>query len=115
MVRRLTFSDITDQRTLTECADAPTESDDTPTTERALFDRAQAHAADVAAAHFLSLLVDTIEWDISMRAQRTAGTTNYDSECDLADVGRLRFAPPGAIQFTELLQFQSRRVAARSQ
>ncbi|SIR94778.1 hypothetical protein SAMN05421858_4763 [Haladaptatus litoreus] len=59
------FSDVATQRTLTESAD-PTERENTPTTERALLDRAQ--AADVAAAHFLELLINATEWNISTRA-----------------------------------------------
>ena len=39
MTRKLRFSDITEQRTLTESADAAT--DDTPETPTALLDRAQ--------------------------------------------------------------------------
>ena len=47
------------QRTLTECAET-TERADTPTTERALFDRAKAHAADVAAEYFPDQSVEAI-------------------------------------------------------
>ncbi len=49
-------------RTLTECpADSTERKDDTPTTEHALLDRAQAHAEDVAAEDFPSLPVDALE------------------------------------------------------
>jgi hypothetical protein len=42
----MTLSDVAAQRTLTECADVATESDDdTPTTERALLDRAQTRSS----------------------------------------------------------------------
>ena len=75
MVRQLTFTDITDQRTLTESADATT--DDIPETPTALLDRAQQHAVDVATEHFPGLPVDTIDWEISHRAQRQAGVTKY--------------------------------------
>ncbi|WP_435158697.1 hypothetical protein [Haladaptatus sp. DFWS20] len=46
----MTVSDSTDQRTLTESANAVT--DDTPETATALLDRAQQHATNVAAEHF---------------------------------------------------------------
>jgi hypothetical protein len=39
MPRQMKISDVADQRTLTECADAANENDDTPTTKRALLDR----------------------------------------------------------------------------
>jgi hypothetical protein len=77
LARQPTLSDGA-QRTLTECAGAPTERDDTPTTERDLLDGAQAHAADVAAAHFPDLPVEAIEWEVSHRRQRSAGATKYD-------------------------------------
>ena len=76
MARQLTFSDITDQRTLTESADAAT--DDTPETPTALLDRARQHATNVAAEHFPDLPVETIDWEVSHRAQRQAGVTKYD-------------------------------------
>jgi hypothetical protein len=60
MSRQTTLSGVA-QRTLTECADT-TERDDTPTTDRALLDRAQAYAANVAAEHFLGLPIDAIAW-----------------------------------------------------
>ncbi|WP_227380457.1 hypothetical protein [Haladaptatus halobius] len=50
MSRQLTFSEITDQRTLTESADATT--DDTPETPTALLDPAQQHAVNVVTEHF---------------------------------------------------------------
>ncbi|WP_231188317.1 SprT-like domain-containing protein [Haladaptatus sp. DYF46] len=82
MSRQTTLSDVT-QRTLTECADGSTErEDDTPTTERALLDRAQAHAADVAAEHFPDLPIEAIGWDVSHRAKRRAGVTKYDPDTD---------------------------------
>jgi SprT-like protein len=77
-----TLSDITDQRTLTESATAATDCDDTPTIERDLLDRVQAHAANVAAEYFPNLPVDTIEWEISKRAKRQAGATKYDPAPD---------------------------------
>jgi len=76
MIRQVTFSDITDQRTLTESVDAAT--DDTPETPTALLDRAQQHATNVATEHFPSLPVKAIDWEISHRAQRQAGVTKYD-------------------------------------
>ena len=77
MTRQLTFSDITDQRTLTESADATT--DDIPGTPTALLDRAQQHVADVATEHFPGLPIEAIDWEISHRAQRQAGVTKYDT------------------------------------
>ncbi|WP_227380388.1 hypothetical protein [Haladaptatus halobius] len=79
MSRQTTLSDVAAQRTLSESAAGSTErTDDTPMTERDLLDRAQAHTADVAAAHFPDLPVDAIEWDVSHRAKRQAGVTKYD-------------------------------------
>ncbi|GAA0253524.1 hypothetical protein ACFFQF_33890 [Haladaptatus pallidirubidus] len=52
--------------------------DNTPTTERNLLDRAQEHAADVAAEHFPDLPVEAIAWEVSHRRQRSAGATKYD-------------------------------------
>ncbi|MFH5801049.1 SprT-like domain-containing protein [Haladaptatus sp. CMAA 1911] len=72
----MTYSDITNQRTLTESADAAT--DDTPETPTALLDRAQQHATNVAAEHFPDLPVEELDWEISHRAQRQAGVTKYD-------------------------------------
>ncbi|MCO8245428.1 hypothetical protein [Haladaptatus sp. AB643] len=65
MARQLTFSDITDQRTLTESANTAT--DETPETPTALLDRAQQHATTVAAEHFPDLPVETIDWEVSHR------------------------------------------------
>jgi SprT-like protein len=76
VARQLTFSDITDQRTLTERADTTT--DDTPETPTALLDRAQQHAVDVAAEHFPDLPVEAIDWEVSHRAQRQSGVTRYN-------------------------------------
>ena len=76
MVGHVTFSNITDQRTLTETANAAT--DDTPETPTALIDRAQQPTTNVAAEHFLELPVETIDWEISHRPQRQAGVTKYD-------------------------------------
>lgn len=50
MVRQLTFSDITDQRTLTKSA--KTETDDTPETPTGPLDRTRQHATTVAAEYF---------------------------------------------------------------
>ncbi|WP_227356104.1 hypothetical protein [Haladaptatus salinisoli] len=52
--------------------------DDTPETPTALLDRAQQHAMNVATEHFPDLLVETIDWEISHRAQRQAGVTKYN-------------------------------------
>ncbi|SIR99043.1 SprT-like family protein [Haladaptatus litoreus] len=76
MERQLTVSDITDQRTLTERTDTTT--NDTPETPTALLDRAKQHATNVAAEHFPDLPVETIDWEVSHRAQRQAGVTKYD-------------------------------------
>jgi SprT-like protein len=76
MSRQTTLTDGT-QRTLTECSETA-ERADTPTTERDLLDRAQAHAADVAAAHLPDLPVEAIEWEVSHRRKRSAGATKYD-------------------------------------
>ncbi|WP_227379974.1 hypothetical protein [Haladaptatus halobius] len=80
MARQLTFSDSTDQRTLTESADAAT--DDFPETPTALLDRAQQHATNVATEHFPDLPIEEIDWEVSHRAQRQAGVTKYDSTTD---------------------------------
>ncbi|WP_458190960.1 SprT-like domain-containing protein [Haladaptatus sp. NG-WS-4] len=83
MERQVPFSEITDQRTLTECAVVSTErNDDTPTTERVLLDRAQAHAANVAAEHFPDLPIGAIEWEVSHCVKRQAGVTKYNPEMD---------------------------------
>ncbi|WP_368411912.1 SprT-like domain-containing protein [Haladaptatus halobius] len=42
-----------------------------------MLDRAQAHAADVAAEHFPELPIEAIKWTVSHRAQRMAGKTTY--------------------------------------
>ncbi|WP_231188849.1 SprT-like domain-containing protein, partial [Haladaptatus sp. DYF46] len=76
MSRQTTLSDGA-QRTLTECANAA-ERADTLTTERGLLDRAQQHAADVAAAHFPNLPIEAVAWEISTQRQRSAGATKYD-------------------------------------
>ncbi|SIR98830.1 Predicted Zn-dependent metalloprotease, SprT family [Haladaptatus litoreus] len=76
MACQLTFSDITDQRTLMESANAAT--DDTPETPTGLLDRAQQHAADIATKHFPDLPVKAIDWEVSHQAQRQAGVTKYD-------------------------------------
>ncbi len=52
--------------------------DNIPETPTALLDRAQAHATNVAAEHFPDLPIETIEWEVSHRAQRQAGVTKYD-------------------------------------
>jgi hypothetical protein len=75
MARQVTVSEITAQRTLTESANAAT--DDTPETPTALLDRAQQHATNVATEHFPDLPVDTIDWEVSHRAQRQAGDTKF--------------------------------------
>ena len=76
MTRQVTFSDITDQRTLTGSADTVT--DDTPETPTVLLDRARQHATNVAAEHFPELPVETIDWKIPHQAQRQACVTKYD-------------------------------------
>lgn len=72
MSRQFTVSDMTDQRTLTENANAAT--DDTPETPTALLDRAQ-HVADVATKHFPDLPIEAIDWEVSHRIQRQVGVT----------------------------------------
>ncbi|WP_227380425.1 hypothetical protein [Haladaptatus halobius] len=72
MLRQTTLSDVA-QRTLTECTAGSTERDDTPTIERDLLDRAQAHVADVAAEYFSNLLVEAIAWEVSHHVKRQAG------------------------------------------
>ncbi|WP_266080773.1 hypothetical protein [Haladaptatus caseinilyticus] len=99
MSRQTTLSDVT-QRTLSESANAVT--DDAPTTERGLFDRAQAHAADVAAAHFPNLPVEAIEWEVFHRRQRSTGAEIRPCERRDNDLGRLgHFLATGlgAVQF----------------
>ncbi|WP_458186666.1 hypothetical protein [Haladaptatus sp. NG-WS-4] len=59
MARQLTFSEITDQRTLTESPKPAT--DDTPETPTDLLDRARQHATDVSVEHFPGLPVETID------------------------------------------------------
>ncbi len=76
MARQVTVSDSTDQRTLTESANAAT--DDTSETPTALLDRARQHATNVATEHFQDLPVETINWEVSHRTQRQAGVTKYD-------------------------------------
>ena len=80
MARQLTFTDITDQRTLIESANAVT--DNTPETPTALLDRARQHATSVANDHFPDLPVEAIDWEVSHRAQRQAGVTKYDPATD---------------------------------
>lgn len=77
MTRQTTLSDVA-QRTLSECAETTDREDDTPTTERGLLDRAQVHAADVAAENFPDLPIEAIAWEVSQRRQRSAGATKYD-------------------------------------
>ncbi|SIR92185.1 hypothetical protein SAMN05421858_4544 [Haladaptatus litoreus] len=60
MVRQLTFSEITNQRTLTESTDTTT--DDTPETPTDLLDRARQHATNIAVKYFPDLLVEAIDW-----------------------------------------------------
>ncbi|GAA0236747.1 hypothetical protein ACFFQF_21890 [Haladaptatus pallidirubidus] len=66
-------------------------TDDSLETPTALLGRAQQHATNVAAEHFPDLPVDTIDWEISHRAQRQAGVTKYDpatEEITIALTGR---------------------------
>ncbi|WP_231188295.1 hypothetical protein [Haladaptatus sp. DYF46] len=86
MSRQTTLADVAAQRTLTECADTPDEDGNQPTTERDLLDRAQAHAADVAAEHFPDLPIEAIAWDVSHRAKRQAGVTKYDLDTDVITI-----------------------------
>ncbi|GAA0236606.1 SprT-like domain-containing protein [Haladaptatus pallidirubidus] len=90
MARQLTVSEITDQQTLTESANAVT--DDTPETPTALLDRAQQHATNVAAVHFPDLPVEAIEWEVSHRAQRQAGVTKYDPATEEITIALTRTA-----------------------
>ncbi|WP_458188880.1 hypothetical protein [Haladaptatus sp. NG-WS-4] len=80
MARQVTFSDITNQRTLMQSADTTT--DNTPETPTALLDRAQQHAMNVATEHFTDLPIEAIDWEVSHRAQRQAGVTKYDPKMD---------------------------------
>ena len=59
MVRQLTFSDITDQRTLTE--NASTVTDDTPETPTALLGRARQHATNVDRSTLRRILLSGLE------------------------------------------------------
>jgi hypothetical protein len=101
MSRQTTLSDVVAQRTLSESGDTPTEREDTPTTDRDLLDRAQAHAADVAAEHFPSLSVDAIGWEVSHRAKRQASqrTILQRTRSRLRSAGTLVTRRVGAIQF----------------
>jgi SprT-like protein len=72
----MTFSEITDQPTLTESAKPAT--DDTPETPTVLLDRARQHATNIAAEHFPDLPVEMIDWEVSHRAQRQVGVTKYN-------------------------------------
>lgn len=49
---------------------------------RPLLDRAQQHAADVAAEHFPDLPIEATDWTVLHRAQRQAEVTKYDLETD---------------------------------
>ncbi|WP_227380410.1 hypothetical protein [Haladaptatus halobius] len=72
MARQVTFSEITDQRTLTKSAKAA--ADDTHETPTGLLNRAQQHATNVAAEHFPDLPIGAINWEVSHRTQRQAGS-----------------------------------------
>ncbi|WP_266080596.1 hypothetical protein [Haladaptatus caseinilyticus] len=74
MAQRLMFSDITNQRTLTESTN--TETDDTPETPTALLDQARQHATNVATEHFPELPVNAIDWEVSRRAKGKQGPGN---------------------------------------
>jgi SprT-like protein len=90
MSHQLTFSEITDQRMLTESAKAA--SDDTPETPTALLNRAQQHATNVATEYFPDLPVETINWEVSHRAQRQVGVTRYDLATDEITIALTRAA-----------------------
>ncbi|MFC7009370.1 SprT family zinc-dependent metalloprotease [Halalkalicoccus salilacus] len=51
-----------------------------PQTKQALCERAEVHAADVAAEHFPELPVESITWETSIRMQRSAGVAIYDRQ-----------------------------------
>ncbi|WP_076431014.1 hypothetical protein [Haladaptatus litoreus] len=59
-------------------------TDDTPETPTALLDRAEQHATNVAAEHFSDLPVETIDREVSHRAQRQADVTKY-ALCSVRD------------------------------
>jgi hypothetical protein len=59
MERQLTFSEITDQRTLTESTKPAT--DDTPETLTVLLVRAQQHTTNVEVEHLPDLRVETVD------------------------------------------------------
>jgi SprT-like protein len=64
MARQVTFSDITDQRTLTESANTAT--DDIPETPTVLLDRAQQHATNVVTELFPDLPVEPTDCDLHL-------------------------------------------------
>ncbi|WP_433634347.1 hypothetical protein [Halomicrococcus sp. NG-SE-24] len=65
MTRQQTRPEVAEQRTLTDSIDEPTDdcdaSDSAPTTQAALLGRARTHAADVAAEHFPTCPVESID------------------------------------------------------
>jgi hypothetical protein len=85
MTRQQTLPDVTEQRTLTDSIDDCDTSDSEPTTQAALLDRARTHA-DVAREHFPEFPVEAIDWEVSERAQRQAGVTEYDPDTEAVSI-----------------------------
>ncbi|WP_433634794.1 SprT-like domain-containing protein [Halomicrococcus sp. NG-SE-24] len=86
MTRQQTLPEIADQRTLTDSIDDCDAADSVPKTQAALLDRAQTHAADVAAEHFPEFPVESIDWEVSERTQRQAGVTEYDPDTEAVTI-----------------------------
>jgi predicted SprT family Zn-dependent metalloprotease len=69
----------------TAASDETNEKDDDPEypqTKQVFCERAEAHAADVAAEHFPELPVESIAWETSTRMQRSAGKAIYDRQSE---------------------------------
>ena len=71
-----TFADITEASKTRD--DGIPESPTEPDTQSEFIERAREYAADVAAEHFPELSLETVEWEVSTRAERRAGLTHYD-------------------------------------
>jgi SprT-like protein len=75
-----TFADIA-EHTRTTGANEPggtAQSSAEPDTKAELVERAREYAVEVAAEHFPELPVETVDWEVSTRAERRAGVTEHD-------------------------------------
>jgi SprT-like protein len=64
-------------------ADIPSQPDksgprDDPETQAEFIERAEEYAAEVASEHFPQLAVETVEWEVSTRAERAAGRAKHN-------------------------------------